>query len=86
MARVAQASLPALVSGAGSDLLIPWNHVEPRPDSVAAVYDRRNSVGQVADLAHDGGHRPPLQVSQFPTLGSVVFRVSRQRAWRAQEV
>ena len=31
---------------------------------VAAVddrrYDRRNSVGQVADLAHVGGHRPPL--------------------------
>jgi hypothetical protein len=31
---------------------------------VAAVYDRRNdSVSQVGDAAHNGGHRPPLQNS-----------------------
>jgi hypothetical protein len=66
---------------AGSALLIPWNHVEPRPDSVAAAYDRRTR-----SAACLGGHRPPLQVSQFPTLGSVDFHVSRQPAWRDQEV
>jgi hypothetical protein len=61
--------------------LIPWNYVEPKRYSVAAVYDRR--TGSAAGL---GGHRPPLQVSQFPALGSVVFQVSHQPAWWDQEV
>ena len=43
-----------------------------RQISVAAVYDRR--TGSAACL---GGHR---QVSQFPTLGSIVFHVSRHFA------
>ena len=35
--------------------------LEPKRYSVAAVYDRRNdSLGQVGDLAYNGGHRPPL--------------------------
>ena len=76
---------------AASDFLIPWNHVEPKRYSVAAVYDRRTGSaaclgGHPPSPSFGGTSRPPLQVSQFPTLGSVVFHVSRQLAWRDQEV
>ena len=46
-------------------------------------------VGQVADLAYRDASAVidrRYRVSQFPTLGSVVFHVSRQPAWRDQEV